>query len=330
MQLFPPLPGLFRRFQRYGDGEVVPRPRPDLAHPVQQAQAAALGVRDAGDEQLPLRHDAPRRGDRLAVERLHARDKPLAPRNDVADLRLLHHRGRALALHHLHMRDAAADVDREPRHVRQLQQRAVAHVLLMDLQPLRADGHAALLQRAEDRLRRHRLVPRDLKRPDEEVPAEEQQCKQRQRRQQRIARPQAQQQLRRAALAQTAGLRVRARADLPQRAPAPARHAQTQRNRREPLQIPEGNLLHGAQVQHPLRAGALDLHLHAAAQEIQHIPIQHHPTSSTRSTAPPMRSSSSVIASSCRRLPTTRTRMLPPLISISSVLYDSTPLWPSI
>ena len=52
VQLFPPLPGLFRRFQRYGDGEVVPRPRPDLAHPVQQAQAAALGVRDAGDEHI--------------------------------------------------------------------------------------------------------------------------------------------------------------------------------------------------------------------------------------------------------------------------------------
>ena len=54
-----------------------------------------------------------------------------------------------------------------------------------------------------------------------------------------------------------------------------------------------------------MRRGAL----HAAAQEIQHIPIQHHPTSSTRSTAPPMRSSSPVMAT--RFSPSPRMRSTP-------------------
>ena len=104
---------------------------------------------------------------------------------------------------------------------------------------------------------------------------------------------------------------------LPEGPPVPPGEAAGERRGGLPFQVPEGQVLGPAEVQHPLREGALrpdpDL-----APEVVDEPRQHGPTHSTEPIFPPIRSSPAVMASRVSRSPRTRRTPAVVLASICS------------
>ena len=116
------------------DGQFAPSPSPDLAASGKEARVdarifRAAGLDDARDQKLSLLHHGVLLHHRASVQRQHARHERAALRHDVGRLPLVDNLGHFLALAHDNVGAAAAHVDRQPRKLRQLEQRVVAQVL---------------------------------------------------------------------------------------------------------------------------------------------------------------------------------------------------------
>ena len=138
----------------------------------------------------------------------------------------------------------------------------VAHGLLIDVQTRRPHGDAVVLQRPENGLRGDGVVAADLKIPDDEVAAEHQHQRQHRSGQQHVPPAQAPPEHRYAAAAAQVQAAAGVLRRLPQTGQVPAYGPQSQAHRRLPCQLPEGDAPCAAEVQHPLRAAALDPHQH--------------------------------------------------------------------
>ena len=253
-----------------GDRGALLRHRPP--QPGGEAGAEGAGILHAGDQQLPLGNGGSGQHHGLASQGLHPGDQARTPGHHIGEP-VLHHSLAPDSLHHLHLGHAALHVHRQPGYVVQLQQHVVAHILLIDLQPRGADGDAIVLQGPEHRLRGHGLVAADPELPDEEVSAEQQQPEQGEPGQQHIPLPHPLPYRWRAPPPQHGDLRPGLLGHLPQQGVLPHRQAHSHADLRFPCQIPEQDVSRPQQIQHPFRAGALDLHPLAALEKVDHFLI---------------------------------------------------------
>ena len=230
---------------------------------------------------------------------------------------------RADALHHLHMGGAAPDVHRQIHHVRQQRQHPVPQLVLVQAHTTRAHAHAASFQCLQYAFRGDGVVARDLEVPDESAAHRQQQRQHQHRRQQHIPVPAPPPQLRRAGLSAHGHLCADVRRHLGQAPRAGQGGGHAEGCLRQPSQVPERNAVGGAQVHHALRRGTDHLSHRLTAEIIHCFTVHGDPPYSTRSIPdifPVIRSSCSVITSSCRSWPRTRTTTPPPLTSTASVV----------
>ena len=165
--------GLLLIAERNAHAQLIPCARPDLALPRKEARCHARLFRPAGlhharDQKLPLLHARAGQDLLLSVQRADPGHKSCALCDNIGRHALICPLGRAHALAHLHIGPAAAHVHRKPAEVLDLRHHAVADILRLEGVNERPAVHALLGKCVQDGLRRHGLVARHLKIPDEE------------------------------------------------------------------------------------------------------------------------------------------------------------------
>ena len=245
-----------------------------MAQARREPGAEVLRVLQAGDEDLPFLHRHAGEDQLLPPEGLHAPDQPRPPghevggRPPVGDLRLRH------PLPDLDMGLAAGDVDGDPAELRDLQKDVVAEVLGPEAEAEGAELHAVALQGAQDLLVADGAVAFNGEIPDEKGAEEEGQGAESQAEEQRVAPPEAAEEVGRAPAALQPQLAGEVPQGQAQQGVVPPGQGAAQALLPRALHVPEAELPLGAEIEKALRKGAVhpdaDLTPEAAAHPLQH------------------------------------------------------------
>ena len=254
---------------------MIPRPPIDLPHAPQVPDPGHVVLHHPGDQQLSLLNRGPRQDHLFPVPWLDGGDQGVLGGHGVSRLPLADDLRRGDPLPDLDVSPASPDVDRDVAQFRYLQQDIVAQLGGIHGKPVCSEPHPELVQRPQDLLLGHRLIPLDLEVPYKEGPHKQRRRADPQRDPQPVPVPDAPQKKGRALPAHRRHVAVDAPAQPPQPLPIPPGHGEGEGHLGLPAEIPEHDAVFRAEVQHPFREAALhpprDLALQQIHQMLQHI-----------------------------------------------------------